>query len=928
MEYVVLPFAQACLYDISKELFGKGQKKRKVLAKFKAAIQKSVRAAIKAPDGLVDSIATSILTACESKMFPDIEGIVRYEFALYNFSHLDQKIVATEISSAIVTNVLLDIDLSEEFSSRMLAEQMKRLLTLQQNAGESMVDISRLLGQVDETTRRTKAVSEDVLYRLQEIIKCFNESVQQVRKAQDTSSVIPDKYKEYFLRPLFLEHQMEDHKQATLKDVYIENKYTILDFPHQNKGKIRSGLLTFISDFIKDNLLQQDYGTPFSMPSTSLKVLFIQGHPGSGKSSLFYYLAYLKRYDATFFPDREFHFVKLIEVCDAHGGSLDTSNPLRDIEDYIGQDNPTSKQIVFVLDGLDEICAAKEFNIVEYCTNLVREAAGHRNKVKVIVTTRLNYINLPYINNKNVINIQLQNLSVDGLQSWVDKYFSVHETLEDVHEVALKNIDFLASASQEEYLDILAIPLLFYMIVVSKIDVSRINSVGHLYDLVFTELKQRNYNEADSDYVQKHGVNQKIPAELARRIAMEIAYEMYTLNRLLLRVDSDEIQQALNHAYELDHYLTENDKKDIELLFPITFFYKRTVDVVEFAHKSIMEFFVAEKLYQSLDSCAGSLRAFINKCILNPVVITNEVLSFFTYLIDSRTDNKIARFSNVIAEFEDDIRTKQVYACEGVTYPYETYKVVFKIYWYFIRRIIKCDPETVTCLLANSIVKSYIENVCSLKDAGNIPFLDNSVVHLDFSKVTLSGYEFEYSHLGHALFTNSELVNCKMSFSDLSYADFSNAVFEGHVTFLSCNMDHASFNGDQQQAAKSLSCKVEALITFTGCSFIGATFAHVDLCDIKISSIVSMNNAVFIDVYMTLSQFLAISKSPVTMDQVVIVLQRNDYTPKELQQMISVPAGERYKKLVEIVEKHLNKRQKELILGGRAVFVLGDTLVS
>lgn len=263
-------------------------------------------------------------------------------------------------------------------------------------------------------------------------------------------------------------------------------------------------------------------------------------------------------------------FVKFIDVYDAMGKSLSTDKPLNDIEQFIGIEKWNDKTVL-VLDGLDEICVARDINIGQLSNNLIDSATS--KKLKVIITTRLNYVNISHEENKNVINLRLYNLTPELLAKWCDKYFAVHDTLSETKECAMNNIAFLEEnerieekkedTEQNKLTDIFAIPLLFYMIAVSRIDISKIGSIGELYDAVFSELQNRNYDEALEDFRQKPRISKLIPSSVARQVAIEIAYKMYATSTLLLKVKSDELKDAINKATGKSYSLKEKDKQDI-----------------------------------------------------------------------------------------------------------------------------------------------------------------------------------------------------------------------------------------------------------------------------------------------------------------------------------------------------------------------------
>lgn len=743
-DIILLPCAQSLLYDSLKIVLKKTTKDIRMKNALDSAIKKGVNSVLKKVDSsLAVSVYKTIIEEINNNMRPNIKEIIEREFKQWGEQNFDTTFTAAEICNRIVENISSNEDLCSLYT-------VKTLKNIKDNIDVIRINYNKNYDIANNKLDKLLEDNNDIKKYLSVILRGFQLLSKDINNSKATSVLIPESYKNHFSNPLFLEKTLKDGKTATLKDVYIENNFYILDFPYYNSNKKYNEIIKFMSDFIENNLLSQNYSTSYSSDSRCLKVMFIKGHPGSSKSSLFYYLAFLKSNDESFFPDYRFHFIKLIDVYDNLKGKLSVDDPLKDIEDYVGENLSFKSKTVIILDGLDEICVAKNFNIYEYCNNLIRIIASQYFNVKVIITTRLNYINIPNSDNKNVLNIQLKALSVDDLNIWINKYFNVHKTLLEEKRMAKKNINYLKKRKEnaDSIIEIFAVPLLFYMIVTSKIDISKINHIGELYDHVFDELKERNYNESDIDFKQKHSVNQKISSDLARQIAIEISHEMYKENKLLLNIDSDNLHLALNRAHSSDYKFKNADKKDIESLFPITFFYKESNDVVEFAHKSIMEFFAAQKIYQVINSGQyNDLSSIITEYFLNPI-ITNEVFSFVIYFMKTRSlksDNVI--FDNLLLNFKNIITKKIDFSNSNITYHYETSKIVFKIFWLFIRFFIKNERKTIEYkdidgIINQDIVRNYILGVLSIQSSNSIPFLDNSVINLNFSYLTFKKYSF------------------------------------------------------------------------------------------------------------------------------------------------------------------------------------------
>ncbi|MCI9196959.1 MAG: hypothetical protein HFH55_03490 [Lachnospiraceae bacterium] len=905
IENLVVPFGRSFLYDITKEVYTSHKDKDCLMKLLYQAIQRSVKRVLPYKNSkMIDAIVYDINSVCKSMQKVDILQIVDCQFHEWGEENLNSKIIAAEIYNTLAVEIMAEPDLCVLISYKMQIALVKEFENMQKQVGDVQSDVSEIVRTTDSAYRL-----------LQKIINENFNATKNVKNMFDNCKFISSTYQEYFIRPLFLERRTRDNKVVTLNDVYIENKFTILDFVQQNLGRKYKGIIQFIEDFIKDNLKSVNYGTTYSFSSSHIKVLFIKGQPGSGKSSLFYYLAYLKSHDRNFLQDYKFYFVKLIELYDANDGILNVRNPLEDIQKQIGIGVQILNNVVIILDGLDEICVARNFDINEYCYNLIR-SINKFESLKIIITTRLNYIKISHNDNKNVFNIQLCNLDIFDLKKWLEKYFSIHSTFTEEKQLAERNIEYIKKNENNQLIEILAIPLLFYMIVVSKIDISEITSVGELYDYVFNELKERNYNEEESDFKQKHGVNNKISPKLARQIAIEISKEMYDKNALLLKINSGELQSALNRAYSIEYNLSEKDKQEIEKLFPITFFYKEALDVVEFAHKSIMEFFVAEKLYQAIEEFEGDINSYIDEFILNPI-ITNEVLNFYFYFFESRcSSNKIIqKYSDFLNVFKKNIYEKRFFSSKNVTYSFEMSKLIFKIYWYFARKIFFCKIDEVINFINEDIIRRYILGVLSINDTGSVALLDNGIITWDFSKLLFADYSFSYCNLEYANFSDASFERCIFQCSNLNYANFNRVIIKSYLQFINCNMQYIRIENlqldnkvkkERGQDKDNKNCILE----LKSISLDGAEFINVDFRKIKLVLVVSMERAKFRNVKLTLEQFLLIKKYNSLCENIQVHISIDDLTKSEIREVKKLKKDNRRNDAGKYVEDIIMKKMK------------------
>lgn len=776
-------------------------------------------------------------------------------------------------------------------------------------------ELAKFQRQIDGLTAEHKQTNRTMI----EILEQLKKIAAEISLSDMNSKLIPDEYKDYFSHTLFLEGKLEDGKKAALKDVYIPNSFRILDFPYANEKITYDDLDGFTCDFINGKLNTAKYHTKYSVDASFIRVLFVKGLPGSGKSSLFYYLADKKANDPSFFPKHQFYFTKLIEVYNAANRKLSINNPLQDIEQYIGEKIGVGSRTVIILDGLDEICVAKDLDIQAYCNNLIAAAAS--KKIKVIITTRLNYINISHAENKNVFNIQLFNLSTKQLATWCENYFTVHPSLSAEKKCAEANIAYMEVHKEDDLVEIFAIPLLFYMIVVSKIDIEKVKSIGELYDTVFEELQNRNYDEAEEDSVQKSQVYKKIPIKTARQIAVEISYKMYSANQLLLKVHSYELQDALDKALLYDYSWQEENKKDIEKLYPMTFFYKDSVDVVEFAHKSIMEFFMAEKLYQEIEKFRDEFDQYIQEYIVNPIIITKEVLDFFAYFASKNGAEKALKeaFPHLAEHFRQMICEKKAFDNTNIAYRFETSIVVLKYYWYFMRNIVHENEEAINRVLDDEIVRKFILGALSVNHSNSVPFLDNAMIAYNFSGLIFYGYVFSYCHLDYCVFDHAVLNECSFVYSDLHHISLQQVEIVGNISVRSCDLTDAILslkrtrkekkkNSQGQEEYVTVSLPINGQII--GCCLDGCVIKDMNMYRISFASIISMKDAKVINSAVSLSQLLGFLRFSVALENVELVLSAEDHMSEENKAMMEMkPEGQR-----NYLKKLIVSRQKDGVL--------------
>ncbi len=869
---VVLSIGQEIVLDVVKGIYRDKTLACKIEKEFKKAILASVKAVLPyAHDNdVVNAIAEDIfyfLTKNEIDKV-DLVEIVENTLRQYGDYNKDSELIA----KGIVAELPMQIFMFKELNVLVNSELAFELL----NKHEKVLVELDILKEHMILLRYDNQVVRELLMQLMDISRNL---VSNQRKMNDNNKFIPDKYKIYFYNTLFLEDNLRDNKAAILKTVYVKPHFSILDFKNDNTKGAGDNIIQFIEDFVGVKKRKKKYVPYFDFHNKYITTLFIKGHPGSGKSSLFYYLAHMKSHEAEFLTDYKMYFVKLIELYKENNNTLSEKSPLDDMLKHLNIPDRDFTNTVLVLDGLDEICAARDINIYEYCANLIDSTFRFRN-FRIIITTRLNYINIKNTDNKNVLNIQLNNWEIEDLKYWTNEYFDVHKERKDLLEIAYENIEYLSQTVNKEMLAILAVPLIFYMITAIGLRLCNLKSIGQLYDKVFEELYTRNYNENNNSALQKCGIVKAIPRNVSRQIAMEIAYKMYEENELLLKVNSIELGQAINHALSSGENVEVDSlhKREIEKLFPITFFYKEVYDVVEFAHKSIMEFFCAEKIFQDFILTNQNIMSFIFKNMVE-IPITAEIMQFFIYFYETR-DTGINNYKeDIIIEFEKIIQSGEEWnRITKRAYGFEISKLIFKILWIFIKDILKCRIEDINRILSNKYMKSYLIGILNIRNSNNLQFINNDVYCWNFTGCFFEGYSFDYVDLRYADFSKAVFNKCSFTNSDLSACIFSNVTVKDFVDFSYSNLCHGMFESIDK-AGK----------IYMKCIRVGDTI--ISNCDIRnwvFSDIIYLADLSFLNVTMMAEQFKLLLSEYTFFDDVTILLKPDIITTKDISEMRKV----------------------------------------
>ena len=365
-----------------------------------------------------------------------------------------------------------------------------------------------------------------------------------------------DEYKMKYQDTLFLEAEVDDNKKAALKDVYI--------IPN-----------------IKTNNLNTEFDLQKWMQDCDSRIVLLYGKAGIGKTSLLSWIAFTNSFK------QECHILELRK----YSQNINIKNPWVSIKKCFNCENDSAyENKIIILDGLDEICVLNnEFNGNIFIDNLRKNiSTGFGRNIRIIITSRMGYF-------KEIEkNIHIDSLTIgwseDTVIKWCDAYCSFHQNRKLWSESFKKAYNSLDKMDKRK--DIFCSPLILYICCIFQIDISKHKSVASIYDEAFNIVGKRRYNELD--------VFSEKTFEINWQFTKELAFQMFINDKLEDTLQSDFVHKAKQKVIKWAQRknIEETIEPEFKKLYAINHFSFNRNEAVEFAHKTVVEYFVAVKIYE------------------------------------------------------------------------------------------------------------------------------------------------------------------------------------------------------------------------------------------------------------------------------------------------------------------------------------------
>ena len=621
-------------------------------------------------------------------------------------------------------------------------------------------------------------------------------------QTKDNFKVFDDfeKYLSLFNRNLFLD------KKSTIKlsDIYI--KPHCVRYLSNSNEKI--DLFKYVCGFISQDQYVFDYEDKY-------RVLFIFGKPGIGKSSFVSYVAANK----SLFK----HDVYFIRLRDMEPNYILQMAPLDGILEYLGSPKSNLKMTTLILDGLDEISAIYNKSFIKYIKELIQSC--DKNDIYLIITTRDGYFDYQSELQRFTYRVDMSLWSRSDMERWKSIYVKEHPELS---ETIISNIKTLEK--KESLKKIFAVPILFYMANAKDVEIKKHQNVNSLYDEIFEDI----FDERKHDPSLQNNLDELIGKKLARQIAKEIAFSMHITGQLIYNNEQDpcigpeKVSDALEKAFKFcentkgnSKKLTIKDKQRISELYALSFYYEKSTSdfsAVEFAHKTIAEYFIADKIVELLFKINNKNYNNINNILFDCFCckpVTPIIFEFIREKIIKRKDSK--EYNSLKKNLSDYFITSCVNGniffgndCEYYSGT-NVLNIIPSVFKSTLKVLFDLNFSAWDVDLNNEQIRSFgiiVDDIAKLEEPSeeykiHIPFYLNA---FDFSNCFFSESNFEETEFAEAILPLCEFNNCYMSSSNFSGANLDNTTFED------CELSNCYFNLGQYNETKFISCILNSAV--------------------------------------------------------------------------------------------------------------------
>lgn len=639
---------------------------------------------------------------------------------------------------------------SNEFSEKMLIQ-----------ISNSVDDVNVRLQKISEYMKNNSGKLDITYQAILEILKVMIEQYQKQSTQKDNRSSYDqvvmfknDKKSDYINNwnsRLFL-HVDNNERPITLADAFIMPEIKIHGCDKHFTIYYNIDFEKFISQFVQ---------------TKSGSTMLITGVPGIGKTCITSWIA--QKYEK---DDR----VIILRFRDWESEDLG-QGILKAICNTLKCKKIDLNSRILVLDGFDEIKLLGKRN---YLLNEFFNDINDLINFKIIITSRPAYIKPDNFINK----ISLLPFG----KSMIGNFYKI---------ITGENIDKRKIDNQN--LEVLGIPVILYMAIMSNVDLTKVASKPELYNIIFAEKggifdKFSEYDSGSQVFRNLENIKKYL------LFLREIAFKMFIKN----------ISCIPKNECQIPKLTFQGDSVSI-LEFPIKHLFENVKTNIEFIHNSLYEYFVAEYIYRiiDMDISREQLANYFGNMFLENV-LSIEVLEFLIYKVrSSDLNNKFDVISEVF----------QLMLNDGMTF--------------YTRKYYRNVIEREICVFTNMLEIIHLWKDKSYKFSSA---LYNYVKYCRGSNINLSnmilGIEEDISPNKMIKKANGEYVTTKdWTKIDLSYMNLSNSNLVG-VDLTDANLENTKLVNAKLACANLKGARIKG-IDLTGADLEGTIFDENQISYLK-----------------------------------------------------------------------------------------------
>ena len=520
-------------------------------------------------------------------------------------------------------------------------------------------------------------------------------------------------------------HQDNDKNPITLADAFIIPNFKV----HKSVKRME-----FLDDDTLDKIIEKF--VEYDKTTTML----ITGVPGIGKSSITSWIANKYRNDDRFI---------ILRFRDWKRSELD-NGLLSCICKVLRCENEELEHRILILDGYDEM---KSLEKRKHLINVFINDLNDYKDLKCIITSRPAYISFCSRCFQNVVEL---------------KEFDIQKIDTFCKTIIGKSLD--KKEKVEANLEVLGIPVILYMAIMSGIDISENPTKPELYNRIFAE-EGGIFDKFSVDGVEYSPGTQILrnPENIKKylKFLKDTAFKMFEKDSLSLYKEECQVPAM------------EFQGESVSIMeFPIKHLFEsmESDNNIEFIHKSIYEYFVSEYMFSSIfkyENMEKEILAGVLGKLFIKNQINDEVIEFLKYKI---------RNSKWNIYFDKFNETFQLMLKDGMTfYTKKQYK-----------NIIQCVSNVFKNML--DIIHLW-ENAFFKFDNLIHDYLRFDIEQLNFSKTDLRGLNLKKSDLVRANLTGADLtganlIGARLVDAKLDDACLLNTIFdEMQVIDIKCKYD-------------------------------------------------------------------------------------------------------------------------------------------